>query len=137
MGKRERQVNRQLELVSAKGKSVPGPNEVFIHLISASEAQWFHLGHTPPSTQHARRDGSATQMILISTKRKTTQICLMLAQKYQHWILNKYIIKILEIGKKGLLGVAFTNMDTRKGQPVTKGEYCPEVRTTDSSLSHS
>ena len=38
-GKRERQVNRHLELVSAKGKSVPGPNEVFTHLIFASEAQ--------------------------------------------------------------------------------------------------
>ena len=35
----KRQVNRQLELVSAKGKSGPGPNEVFIHLIFASEAQ--------------------------------------------------------------------------------------------------
>ena len=76
-------------------------------------------------------------MTLISTERKITQICLILAQKDQHRILNKYIIKILETGKIGLLSVAFTNRDTRKGQPVTKGEYCPQVRATDSSLSHS
>lgn len=129
----KKQVNRQLELVSAKGKLLPGLNEVFIHLTFASEVQWLHLRHTPLSTQHTRQDSSATQMRLINISREITQIyfLLILAQKYQHWILNKYLIMVFEISKTGLSVGCFSNMDTRKGQTIIKGEYCTEVKAID------